>query len=269
MLGVYEKSMPESFSLRQKLETAKAAGFDFLEISIDESDAKLARLDWSESELADLKDDIRATGLPVYTMCLSGHRRFPLGSRDKAIRERSLDIMRKAVDFAAVAGIKIIQLAGYDVYYEEGGADTEAYFTENLKISVGMAAEKNIILAFETMETPFMNTIEKAMKYVKLINSPYLQVYPDLGNVRNGAEDYLADIEAGRGHIAAAHLKETVAGVYRNMFFGEGRVDFKGCIGALKAQGVDTFAAEFWYDGKSEPLSYLKRAREFLAGYGL
>jgi hypothetical protein len=34
-------------------------------------------------------------------------------------------------------------------------------------------------LAFETMETAFMNTVGKAMAYVDRIQSPYLQVYPD------------------------------------------------------------------------------------------
>ena len=36
-LGLYEKSMPNTLSFREKLETVKATGFDFLEISIDEN----------------------------------------------------------------------------------------------------------------------------------------------------------------------------------------------------------------------------------------
>ena len=53
-------------------------------------------------------------------MCLSGHRKYPLGSHDKEIQKKSLEIMKKAIDFAADLGIRIIQLAGYDVYYEDG-----------------------------------------------------------------------------------------------------------------------------------------------------
>lgn len=47
-----------------------------------------------------------------------------------------------------------------------------------------MAAEKGIVLGFETMETPFMDTVEKAMRYVNLVSSPYLGVYPDIGNLK-------------------------------------------------------------------------------------
>lgn len=261
--------MPEEFSLRQKLETAKKAGFDFLEISIDESDSKLSRLNWSEKELNDFNNAIRETKLPVYTMCLSGHRRFPLGSRNLKTQKIALEIMSKAIDFAVNVGIRVIQIAGYDVYYEDSGEDTEKIFLENLKKSVEMAAKKGVVLAFEIMETPFMNTITKAMKYINLIRSPYLQVYPDIGNLRNGTDKYLEEIEKGRGHIVAAHLKETVDGVYRNMFFGEGRVDFEKCIDTLKKQGTGIYVTEFWYDGKSKPLTYIKSARDYFKAFAL
>lgn len=53
-LGLYEKAMPSSLSWEERLTEAKNAGFDFVEISIDETDEKLARLDWSASERLEL-----------------------------------------------------------------------------------------------------------------------------------------------------------------------------------------------------------------------
>ena len=44
-LGIYEKAINAKFSWAQKIEIAKKVGFDFIEFSIDESDAKLARLE--------------------------------------------------------------------------------------------------------------------------------------------------------------------------------------------------------------------------------
>ena len=49
-LGLYEKSMPNELSFREKLTYAREAGYDFLEMSIDETDAKLARLEMSKAE---------------------------------------------------------------------------------------------------------------------------------------------------------------------------------------------------------------------------
>ena len=268
MIGVYEKSMPNSLCIKEKLTFAKAAGFDFMEISIDETDGKLNRLNDADF-IKEVKTAMEGSGLPILTMCLSGHRKYPLGAESTAVAERSMRIMRGAIDFAVKVGIRIIQLAGYDEYYNESNETTRKNFEARLYESVRIAAKKGVILAFETMETPFMNTVEKSMKYVSLINSPYLQVYPDIGNVTNGAEDAIDDLKTGEGHIVAAHLKETKEGVFRDMFFGEGRVDFKGCLKELKRQGVELYNCEFWYDGKSEPLEYLQRARRFFEELGI
>ena len=93
-----------------------------------------------------------------------------------------------------------------------------------------MAASYGIVLGFETMETEFMNTISKSMFYVKYINSPYLGIYPDIGNLKNACVLYNIDItkeiNAGRGHIFAAHLKETAPGIFRNMDFGTGHTEY-------------------------------------------
>jgi L-ribulose-5-phosphate 3-epimerase len=267
MLTVYEKAMPGDLSWQEKLEAAKAAGFDGVEISIDETDEKLARLDWSMAERCQLLQLTRETGMCVQTMCLSGHRKYPLGSSDPTTCARGMEIAQKAIDFAFDVGIRIIQLAGYDVYYEESTPATRARFGENLRRVVEMAAEKGVILAFETMETPFMNTIEKAMHYVNEINSPYLQVYPDVGNISNGTPDVAADIDTGRGHIAAAHLKETVPGVFRDRHYGDGAVDFPLVTQKLKEQGVGLYNAEFWYDPAYKGGDWqgaLKEAHDFL-----
>ena len=213
-LGLYEKSMPSTLTWVEKLTIAKKSGFDYLEISIDESDAKLARLDQPTDEI---KEAIQKTGVPISSMCLSGHRKYPLGSHDKEIQKKSLEIMKKAIDFAADLGIRIIQLAGYDVYYEDGDLYTNHDFETNLKKCVEMAAEKGVVLGFETMETSFMDTVKKAMEYVTLVDNPYLQIYPDMGNLTNASvlyqHDLVADIQSGKGHLVAAHLKETKPGV--------------------------------------------------------
>lgn len=262
-LGIYEKAMPENFTFSDKLSLAAKAGFDYVEISIDESDIKLSRVLDTDVRNSFI-NDIRNGAIPVKTMCLSGHRKYPLGSHDPVIREESLEIMQAAIDFSVLSGIRIIQLAGYDVYYEDSDDDTKAYFAENLAKCVEMASRAGVYMGFETMETDFMNSASKADKYVKMINSPYLKIYPDIGNIRNATEDYLGDLRNVRGDIIAAHLKETASGVYRDMEFGQGRVDFEGCINELLSQGVRIFTCEFWYDGKTEPLEYIMRNKNYV-----
>ena len=53
-IGLYEKAMPKELSWKEKLMAAKEAGYDFVEISIDETDEKLARLEWTKEERLEL-----------------------------------------------------------------------------------------------------------------------------------------------------------------------------------------------------------------------
>ena len=96
-LGLYEKAMPADLTWKEKLETAKAAGYDFVEISIDETDAKLSRLEWTKEERLELVKTMYEVGLPIRTMCLSGHRKYPIGSNDPATCARGMEIMEKAI----------------------------------------------------------------------------------------------------------------------------------------------------------------------------
>lgn len=263
-LGLYEKSMPMWLGWKEKLEAAKSAGYDFVEISIDETEEKLSRLSMSQAERLELISMMKIVGLPIRTMCLSGHRKYPLGSQDPKVREMGMDIMKKAIQLADDLGIRIIQLAGYDVYYEDSSPDTKEYFLDNLKKATEIAARAGVVLGFETMETEFMNTVEKSMEYVKLVSSMYLNVYPDIGNITNAAKTYgtdaLDDLRAGKGHLVAMHLKETVPGKFREIPFGSGHVDFERAIQTAWELGIRKYVTEFWFTGNADWMNDLNDA---------
>ena len=270
-LGLYEKSMPWSLGLPEKLRVTGAAGYDYLELSIDETDEKLARLDWSPEEVKDLHHAMEESGIYIKSICLSGHRRFPLGDPDSETRRRSLSIMERTIALAARLGVRIIQIAGYDVYYKPSTAETQRLFAENLERSVYMAAREGIILAFETMETPFINTVTKAAAWVRKFQSPYLQIYPDTGNITNAALEYgggiKEDLENGTGYLAALHLKESKPGVYREVPYGEGHVNFSEAIQTAWRLGIRLYVAEFWHTGGDSWRETLNGNNKFLRNF--
>lgn len=270
LLGMYEKAVPADITWEERLRVAGESGFDYVEISVDESDARLARLEWTASERRDLVRTMGEVGVPVRSMCLSGHRKYPFGATDPEVRARSLEIMQKAVELACDLGVRTIQLAGYDVYYEQGTDDTRRWFAENLARAVEMAAREGVLLGFETMETPFMDTVEKAMRYVDLVGSPYLGVYPDMGNLTNASFLYgvsvADDMRTGAGHLIAAHCKETIAGHYREIPFGTGTTDYDGALDVLVAEGVRRYVAEFWYVGSEAWREDARFAADYVRG---
>ena len=78
-VGMYEKALPNYFSWEDKFSCAKKAGYAFIELSVDESDERLARLDWSDEQINAHREIAAKYDMAIPTMCLSGHRRFPFG----------------------------------------------------------------------------------------------------------------------------------------------------------------------------------------------
>ena len=56
VMGIYEKALPKKEPWSTKIDIAKEAGYDFIEISVDESDERLARLDWNNDEIKNMKN---------------------------------------------------------------------------------------------------------------------------------------------------------------------------------------------------------------------
>lgn len=262
-IGLYEKATPSELTWEERLESAKEAGYDYIEMSVDETDMRMSRLDWDDEQIYDLLAAQKKVGLPIETICFSAQRKYPLGS--KIWEREAKELLRKGVIFARKLGIRIIQTQGYDCYYEETSDETtRERFYRNLEEGTMFAASHGVMLAMETMENDFMNTVEKAMYSVNRVNSPYLQVYPDIGNISNATKDVTGDLMTGKGHIAAAHLKETVPGKFREIPYGTGQVDFPAAIAQLYELGVRRYVSECWYCGEANWREIIKDNRRFL-----
>lgn len=272
VMGIYEKALPKDIDWKQRLQFAKVLGFQFVEMSIDESDERLARLDWSKRQIKELRNAIDETGVYIFSICLSGHRRFPFGSKDPEKREMAMEMMRKCVNLAVDLGVRNIQLAGYDVYYEDKTELSREYFIENLKEAVKIASEKQVMLSIEIMDDPFMNSITKFKQIKKQIPSPWLQVYPDIGNLSAWPENNVGyELELGIDNIVAVHIKDTIKvdgdfpGKFKEVPWGEGDVDFLGTLKTLKRLNYHgTFLIEMWSETEENPLKAIQSAQEYL-----
>lgn len=268
LVGLYEKALPQDLGWEEKIKEAKAAGYNFIEISIDETDEKMARVKSSSREGREIRKASLEADFPILTMCLSGNRRFPIGSIDKRIREAGLALIRDAVDFAVRTGIRIVQLAGYDEYYGPRSEDTEQLFLKGLKESVEYAACRAVVLAIENVDTDFMDTLAKIKEYTDRISSPWLKIYADIANLtaRGVAPQKLyEDIELAYTDTIAWHVKDGKLGVIRDTPYGEGIVGFEAFFTYLRKRGyAGLFVMELWSDGTPESIGYVKTVRAFL-----
>lgn len=119
--------------------------------------------------------------------------------------------MEKAVLLAGDLGIRVIQLAGYDVYYEPSTPESLARFQAGLEEACRLGERHQVMLAMEIMDTPLMSSITRYKRWKAQLPSPWFTVYPDLGNLSAWGNDTLAELRLGRGEIVGVHVKDTLA----------------------------------------------------------
>jgi L-ribulose-5-phosphate 3-epimerase len=204
--------------------------------------------------------------MPILSMCLSGNRRFPIGSENTETRRNGVKLVKDAIDFALDLGIRIIQLAGYDEYANPSSDATVRNFLTSLEECVRYAEKRAVMLAMETMENELMTSIRKAKQHVDAIRSPWFKIYPDVGNLTATGQDIESDFQYGKNDVVAIHIKDTLPGVFRDIPFGAGNVDFVSFFRFLnreKYSGI--FVVEMWADETGDSVQQIKDARKFLA----
>jgi L-ribulose-5-phosphate 3-epimerase len=266
-IGIYEKAFPAECSWEQILNSAKQAGYDFVEMSIDESQNRLDRLLWSHTEREALRHAVFKTEMPIWGMGVSAHRKYPLGSASSDLRQQGLDILYRSIELAADLGVKVIQIMGYDAFYEPSNTETQARYLEGLRTGVSWASAAGIILALENGDSELVDSVEKAMHFVKIINSPWFQVYPDIGNMTAAGYNPLEQLPLTEGHLVGVHVKDTRKGELRGVPLGRGIVQFRETFQWLAQIGfTGPLVMEMWahLDPTGDPIGSATRARETL-----
>lgn len=266
-VGLYEKALPAALNWEERLAAAGKAGYDFVEISIDESDGRLSRLDWSAAQKAALRNAIANTGVKVMTMCLSGHRKYPLGSHSAETRQKGLEILYKAIGFAGDVGLRVVQVMAYDVFYETSDEETAQNFVEGLYRGTQFAAQAGVMLGLENLDTPFVDSVTKGLRIIDAINSPWLRLYPDMGNLAAAGYHPPAELLLAKDKLLGVHVKDAMPKIIRGIPFGEGIVPFQETFCMLAEIGFwGLLGVEIWGDRHAgeDPITSAAFARRFV-----
>jgi predicted hexulose-6-phosphate isomerase len=247
-VGVYEKALPP-LEWPDLLAAARDAGFDFVELSIDESAERLARLAWPRETRAAIRRAIQCVGIPIHSICLSAHRRYGFGSTDPAVRDEAARILQRAITLAADLGVRVIQIAGYFAYYERLDANTRRRYVDGLRRGVRLAAEHGVMLGVENIDTGDMASADDAVALVRELASPWFRAYPDVGNFAVHELDVIGNVARVAPLAVGIHLKDTRAGEPRRVPFGAGAVPFDAVFARLARLPYDgPFTIEMWND---------------------
>ena len=128
-----------------------------------------------------------------------------------------------------------------------------------------MAARLGVVMGIENVDGTDVTSIRKAMEFVDAVGSPYLQVYPDLGNIAEQQLDPAVELTAGEGHMVAMHAKDVRPGEPRRVEMGAGTVDWSRSFELLRAQHwAGRLMIEMWNDDAPASVARCIDAREFI-----
>lgn len=262
--GLFEKALPKELGWEQRLNQARAAGFDFVEMSVDDTDSRIDRLDWRPKERASVRQAVSNTDVPLRSLSLSAHRRYPLGSKSSATRQIALDVFYNAIDLALDLDLRYILLAGAENYYEVRDQESQDLFLDGLGKGFERASGSGLMLALENWDIQ-IDSLTKVMCYVEHFNSPWFQAYADIGNLTFARQDTLSELDAARGHIAALHVKDTLPGQLRYVTPGEGEVPFVEAFTKLAEMGFQSpVVLELWTENFPDALARVQAGAAFI-----
>ncbi len=263
-LGIYEKAICFSLTWEEKLLLIKESGYDFLEPGIDGEEPRINRL-YDKAVAKDLERAVLNTGVPVVSLALTANRKYPLGSEDRPTRQKGVEVVQRAVDFALATGARIIQLAPYCGDNEEPGGPGEKFLYDSMEQCIDYAHENCVTLTFEVIDTQRMKSIRQIMQVVREFDSAFFQAYADIGNMHAMGVDVEEDLPIGGRHIVGVHVKDTRPQVVRDVPYGEGIVDFGKSfrtLSEMKYSGI--LVAEMWCHDDAGFHPYLKEANRFI-----
>ena len=110
--------------------------------------------------------------------------------------------------------------------------------------------------------------MDRGLRLLDMVNSPWFQLYPDMGNLAAAGYDPAEQLRKAAGHLVAVHVKDTVPGVVRGVPFEEGIVPFGEVFQALAEIGFwGPLMVEMWshMDESGDPLASIVAARQFVA----
>jgi hexulose-6-phosphate isomerase len=164
----------EKGSVLDKFKLMKELGYDGMEL------VSPGIRDLAEAVLAS-----KSTGMPIHGVVDQVHWRERLSSPSEATRAKGLAALKKAIgDTKVFGGSAVLLVPGKVSGASETHDDVWKRSIEEIRKATGLAAREGVRILIENVWNGFCETPEQLRDYIDEIDSPWVGVYFDIGNVR-------------------------------------------------------------------------------------
>ncbi|WP_336785424.1 sugar phosphate isomerase/epimerase family protein [Paenibacillus sp. MMO-177] len=246
--GINIWSFPAGMSIEESIELAKDAGFDGIELSLNETGP--LSLESTTEEVRAIRQFADNTGIELSSLASGLYWDYPPTSENEQVSAKAFDVARKQLEHAAALGVDSVLIVpgavGVDfipnapvVPYDRAYDNALAFFTklakeaEAVKVSVGI----------ENVWNKFLLSPLEMRGFIDAVGSEYVGSYFDVGNVvYSGYPEHWISILNKR--IKKVHFKDyrrQAGGLHGFVDLLAGDVDYPEVIRALEAIGYNDY----------------------------
>ncbi|WP_276356227.1 sugar phosphate isomerase/epimerase family protein [Cohnella caldifontis] len=246
--GISIWSFREGTPIADCIRLAKAAGFDGIELSLNE-EGELG-LDATERELRDILARLEEAQLDIAGLATGLYWAYPMTSGSAATREKAMDVCKKQLEFASILGVDAILVipgaVGVDFIPGSEVVDYEYAYDRALEAISKLAPfaqQASVSIGIENVWNKFLLSPLEMRAFLDAVGSDYVGAYFDVGNtVANGYPEHWIRILGHR--IKKVHFKDyrrQAGGLHGFVDLLAGDVDYPAVMEALAAAGYDNY----------------------------
>lgn len=238
----------EGTSIKKGISLAKAAGFEGIELTVDE--AGELTIDVQPSYIMEIKRLLDNNDIKCTSLCSWLPWKYPLTSNSQSTRRKGIDIIKKMIDMAAALGADTVlvepgyvgcdffdfgEIVQYDIAIERSRA--------GIKELASHAEACKIYLGIENVWNKMLLSPIEMRDFIDSIGSSYVGAYFDVANcMLYGYPEHWIRILGSR--IKKVHFKDyrRDPGGFRGFVeLLAGDVNFPEVVKALKEVGFDDY----------------------------
>lgn len=246
--GINIWSFPEGKSILDCAKLAKKAGFDGIELSLNES-GELG-LETTEQEARELRQNIADLGLEISGLATGLYWANWMTSESEEERSKAIDICKKQLETAAALGADAILVipgaVGVDFIPGSDVIDYDKAYDRALEAMhqlAPVAEQSGVAIGIENVWNKFLLSPLELRQFIDTVGSPYVGSYFDVGNVvHSGYPEHWIRILGSR--IKKVHFKDyrrQAGGLHGFVDLLAGDVDYPAVMKAFKDIGYDGY----------------------------
>lgn len=181
-IGINRWTLPGDWDLKTCFRQAKEAGFDSIEINMNESDGYLSPKT-TDAEAADIRKQADEVGIEISSVSTGVYWGVPFTHPDPSVRERALELGKHQIRLARALGLDAILVVPgavnndmpYDLSYNRAKEAMKALAVdaERAKVRVGV----------ENVWNKFLLSPLEMARFLDEVGSEWVNAYFDAGNV--------------------------------------------------------------------------------------